>query len=101
MWISQNFHHNYFIFGGGQRILLNLEVATANLEDFSVVNFGDTEFVAQLILPIDTMGTLPHKKYLQNLIGYVVVWTFLTDVLTGLEESCLGISLANDAAGEP
>ena len=40
----------------------NIEVATANVEDGTVVNFEDPTFVPQLILPIDTMGPLPHKQ---------------------------------------
>ena len=89
------------IFEGGRRGFFNLEVFIANVEDGAVVNTGDPEFVAQLILPIDTMGPLPHKKILHNLLGSMVVWTFLTDVLAGVEESCLDRSLGADAAGEP
>ena len=57
------------------------------MEYGAVVNFWDPEFVAQLILPIDTMGPLLHKQDLQNLFGPVVVLTFLTDMLAGVEES--------------
>ena len=64
-------------------------------------NFGDHAFVAQLILPIDTMGPLPHKQDVQNPLGPVVVWPFLTDLLAGVEESCLGRSLGADAARDP
>ena len=71
------------------------------MEDSAVVNSGGPEFVAQLILPVDTMGPLPHKQYLQNLLGPMVVWPFLTDVLAGVEESCLGRYIGADAAGEP
>ena len=71
------------------------------MEDIVVVNFRDPELVAQLILLIDTMGPLPHKQDLQNLIGPVVVRTFFMDVLAGGGESCLGRSLGADAAGEP
>ena len=70
------------------------------MEDVSVVAFGDTAFVAQLILPINTMGTLPHKQDLQNPLFPEVVWLFLTYVLDGVEESFLGRSLGSDAAGE-
>ena len=51
----------------------------------AVVNLWDTAFVAQLILSIDTMGPLPHKQDLQNPLGPVVVWPFLTGVLAGVE----------------
>ena len=95
-----NCHHNDFIFKGCLRGLFNFEFATANVEDGSVI-FGDPAFVAQLILPIDTMGPLPHKQDLQNPLCPVVVRPFLTDVLAGVEESCLGRSLGADAAGEP
>ena len=71
------------------------------MEDGAVVSFGDTTFISQLILPIDTMGPLPHKQDLQNPLGPVVVWPFLTDLLDGVEESCLGRSLGADAAREP
>ena len=57
------------------------------MEDGAVVSFGDTAFISQLILPIDTMGPLPHKQDLQNPLGPVVVWPFLTDLLAGVEES--------------
>ena len=56
------------------------------MEDISV-DFGDPSLIAKLILPIDTMGPLPHKQDLQNPIFPVVVWTFITDVLAGVEES--------------
>ena len=55
------------------------------MEDGAVVNFGDTAFVAQLILPIDTMVPLPHKQDLQNPLGPVAVCSFLTDMLSGVE----------------
>ena len=55
------------------------------MEDGAVINFGDPAFVAQLILPIDTMGSLPHKQDLQNSLGPVVARPFLTDVLAGVE----------------
>ena len=42
-------------------VFSNIEVATANVEDGDVVNFGNPVFAAQLILPIDTMCTLPHN----------------------------------------
>ena len=71
------------------------------MEDSAVVNFGDPELVAQLILPIDTMGPLTHKQDLQKPLGPVVVRPFLTDVLDGVEESCLGRSLGADASREP
>ena len=71
------------------------------MEDGSVVDFGDPTFLAQLILTIDTMGTLPHKQDPQNPIFHVVVRPFITDVLAGVEEYCLGISLGADAAGDP
>ena len=98
--IRHSCYRNDFIFEGGCRGLLNFEVATSNVEDGSV-DFGDPVFIAQLILLIDTMGPLLHKKYIQNTICPVVVWKFLTDVLTGVEGSCLGISLGAYAAGEP
>ena len=71
------------------------------MEDGTVVNFRDPAFVAHLILPVDTMGPLPHKQDLQNPLSPVVVWSFLADVLAGVEESCLGRSLGANAAGEP
>ena len=71
------------------------------MEDGAVVNFGDPAFIAQLILLIDTMGPLTHKQDLQNPLGPVVVWPFLTDVLAGVEESCLGRSLGTDADRDP
>ena len=89
------------IFEGGRRGFFNLEVFIANVEDGAVFNSGDPEFVAQLILPIDTMGPLHHKQDLQNLLGTMVIWPFLTDVLAGVEESCLGRSLGAAAAGDP
>ena len=85
----------------GRRGFFNLEVDIENVEDGAVVNSGDPEFVAQLILTIDTMGPLPHNQDPQNLLGPMVVWKFLTDVLAGVEESLLGRSLGADAAGEP
>ena len=57
------------------------------MEQGAVVNLGDPAFIAQLILSIDTMGPLTHKQDLQNPLGPVVVWPFLTDVLAGVEES--------------
>ena len=57
------------------------------MEDGAIVNLGDPAFVAQMILPIDTMGPLPHKQDPQKLLGPMVVWKFLTDVLAGVEES--------------
>ena len=71
------------------------------MEYGAVVNFGDPAFVAQLILPIDTMVPLLHKQDLQNPIGPVVVRPFLTDILAGVEESFLGRSLGANAPGEP
>ena len=71
------------------------------MEDGVVVNFGDPAFVAESILPIDTMVPLPHKQDLQNTLGPVVFRPFLTDVLAGVEESCLSRSPGADAAGEP
>ena len=71
------------------------------MEDGAIVIFGDPAFVAQLILPIDTVVPLPHKQDLQNPLGPVVVWQFLTDVLAGVEEYCLGRSPGANAAGEP
>ena len=71
------------------------------MEYSAVVNFGDPAFVAQLILPIETMGLLPPKQDLQNPLCTVVVWPFLTDVLAGVEESFLGRSLGSNAYGEP
>ena len=56
------------------------------MEDGDVVNFGDPAFVAQLILPVDTMGPLPHKQDLQNPLGTVVVRPFILGVLVGVEE---------------
>ena len=47
------------------------------------------------------MGPLPHKQDVQNPLGPVVVWPFLTDLLAGVEESCLGRSLGADAARDP
>ena len=55
------------------------------MEDGSVVNFGDPEFLAQLILPMNTMGPLTHKQDLQNPLGPVVVQPFPTDLLAGVE----------------
>ena len=54
------------------------------MEQGAVVNLGDPAFIAQLILSIDTMGPLTHKQDLQNPLGPVVVWPFLTDVLAGI-----------------
>ena len=71
------------------------------MEEGAVVNFGDPEFVAQLILPIDTVGPLTHKQDLQNPLGPVVVQIFLTDVLAGVSQSFFYRSLGADAAGEP
>ena len=101
LWSSHNFPPNYFIFEGGLRGFLGIQVATANVEDGAVVNFGDPSFISQLILPIDTMGPLTHKQDLQNPLGHVVVWIFLTDILAGVEESCSGRSLGANASGEP
>ena len=70
------------------------------MEDGSV-DLGDPAFVAQLILPIETMGLLPHKQDLQNPLCTVVVQPFLTDVLAGVEESCLVRSLGVYATREP
>ena len=97
---SHNCHHNDFIFEGGWKGFFNFEVATANVEDGSV-DFGDPEFVAQSILPIDTMGPLPHKQDIKNPLFPVVFWPFITYVFAGMEESCLGRSLGTCAAGEP
>ena len=69
------------------------------MEDGAVVDFGDPAFVAQLILMIDMMGPLPHKQDLENPLCHVVVWPFLTDVLSGFEESCSDRSLGADFAG--
>ena len=80
-----NFPHNDFIFEGGWRGLFNIEFSTANVEDGTVVNIRDPEYVAELILPIDTMGTLTHKQDLKNPLGPLVVQTFLTDLLAGVE----------------
>ena len=55
------------------------------MEDGTVVNFGDPEYAAELILPIDAMGTLTHKQDLQNPLGPVVVQPFPTDLLAGVE----------------
>ena len=71
------------------------------MEDGVVVNFRDPAFISQLILPIDTMGPLIHKQDLQNPLGPVVIRPFLTNVLAGVEESCLGRYLGAYAAGEP
>ena len=71
------------------------------MEDGAVINFGNPSFVAQLILPIDTMGPFHHKQDLQNPLFPVFVRPFLTDVFTGVGESCLGRSLGSDATGEP
>ena len=68
--------------------------------EYGSVNFGVSAFVAQLILPNDMMGTLPHKQDLKNPLCPVVVRPFLTDVLAVVEESCLGRSLGAYAAGE-
>ena len=80
-----NCPHNYVIFEGGWKGLFNLEVATANVEEGAVVNFGNPAFVAQLILPMDTMGPFPHKQDLQNPLGTVVVQPFYMYVLAGVE----------------
>ena len=89
---SHNCHHKNFIFEGGWRVFFNFGFSTENVEDGSV-DFGDLAFIAQLIFPIYTMGTLPHEQDLQNLLCFVVVRPFLTDVLAGVEESCLVRSL--------
>ena len=81
---SHNCHHKDLIFEGGWWCFFDFEVATENVEDGSV-DFGDPAFVAQLILPIDTMGPLPHKQDLQNPLCPVAVQPFLTDVLAGVE----------------
>ena len=70
------------------------------MEDGSV-DFGNPAFLTQLILSIDTMGPLPHKQDLQNRFFTVVVRTFLTDVLAGVEEFCLGRSLGAYYTVEP
>ena len=70
------------------------------MEDGSI-DFRDPTFVAQFILPIDTVVPLPHKQDLQNLLYPVVVRTFLTDVLAGVEESLLVRSLGAYATREP
>ena len=54
------------------------------MEDGTVVNIRDPEYVAELILPIDTMGTLTHKQDLKKPLGPLVVQTFLTDLLAGV-----------------
>ena len=69
--------------------------------EYGSVDFGDPALLAQLILLIDTIGPLPHKKDLQNPLCPVVIWPFLTDVLDGVEEYCLGRPLGAYAAGEP
>ena len=56
------------------------------MEDDAIVNFRDPAFLAQFILPIDTMVPLPHKQDLQNPLGSVVVRPFLINVLDGVEE---------------
>ena len=71
------------------------------MEDGAIVNFGNPEFVAQLTLPIDTIGSLPDKQDHQNPLFSVIFWEFIMDVFTGAEESCLDRSLGADAAGEP
>ena len=55
------------------------------MEDGAVVNFGDPAFIAQLTLPIDTMGLLTHKQDLQKALSHVVIWPFLMDVLAEIE----------------
>ena len=55
------------------------------MEEGAVVNFGNPAFVAQLILPMDTMGPFPHKQDLQNPLGTVVVQPFYMYVLAGVE----------------
>ena len=70
------------------------------MEDGSV-DFGDPAFIAQLILPIDTMGPLPHKQDLRNPLCSVVVRPFLTDVLAGVEEYFLDRSLGAYATRDP
>ena len=67
------------------------------MEDSAIVSFRDPTFAAQLILPIDTMGPLPHKQYLQNPLCPVVVRKFLMDMLAGVEESFLGRSIGDKA----
>ena len=71
------------------------------MEDGAIVNLGDPAFAAQFILPIDTMGPLPHNQDLQNPLGHVVVRPFLMDMLAGVEEYFLGRSISDNAAGEP
>ena len=95
-----NCHHNDFIFKGCLRGLFNFEFATANVEDGSV-DFGYPAFIAQFILPIYTMGLLPHMQDLQNMLFPVVFRPFLTNVLAGVEEFCLVRSLCAYAARVP
>ena len=57
------------------------------MEDGAVVNFGDTAFLAELILLNDMMGPLTHRQDLENPLGPVIFRPFLMDVLAGVEES--------------
>ena len=64
------------------------------MEDCVVINFLNPTPVAKLILAIDSMGTLAHYQNPSELIGLVLIWPLVSDILAGVKEQTLAEPVA-------
>ena len=68
------------------------------MEDCVVINFLNRTLIAKLVSAIDLVGTLVHYQNPSELLGLVLIWPLVSDLLAGVKEVSLGQTGGSDAS---
>ena len=68
------------------------------MEDCVVINFLNLTPVAKFVLAIGLMGTLAHYQNPSEMLGLVLIWVLVSDLLAWVKEASLGQTSGTDAS---